>query len=75
MKPRLDVPSCFESEDQFLSWTRHMRLANQPVSICNDCTPEYQAEMVEARRCAHHDVTFHLQDGGLVGIHPKAEEP
>lgn len=45
-------PSCFENADHFEEWLAYARLCGRrPRSFCEDCTPEYKAQMVEIDRC------------------------
>lgn len=47
----MGYPACFESQNQFDGWKLSARLAREMASICTDCTKEYQAKMLDERRC------------------------
>ena len=44
-------PSCFDSVDQWLDYRKSARIAQQVCTICEDCTHQYQAEMIKQDRC------------------------
>ena len=44
-------PPCFDSEAQWLDYRKSARIARQACTICEDCTHQYQAEMIKQGRC------------------------
>lgn len=65
-----DVPACFHARSEYTTWLYFRRQSKDNCNFCRDCTPEYQAEMVEAGRCAHPNVTFIPWEGGVIGVRP-----
>lgn len=66
-------PLCFTSQQQFKMWMQSARITGgiYENGICTDCTAEYQAKMIAAKRCTHPDVYFtHDQDGFTQGVIP-----
>lgn len=53
-------PSCFDSQEQFISWLQRCSGAVPAPSLawCEDCTPEYQARMKRHGRCTRPYVQF-----------------
>jgi len=52
-------PSCFKNTEHYEEWLAYARLCGRrPRSFCQDCTPAYQAQMVEIDRCDFPDVEF-----------------
>lgn len=47
----MSKPKCFHSEEQFLDWARLARLSKEIVSVCNDCSKEFQSEMEIVGKC------------------------
>lgn len=66
-------PACFDSTQDYLAWSGFARQAPvQPYARhCEDCTKDYQSEMILAGRCEHPEIYFGRVDGAMVGIHPK----
>lgn len=55
------APDCFDSESQWQLWMAAAQASfGSPGvhSFCADCSPEYQSQMIVARRCAHPTVSF-----------------
>jgi hypothetical protein len=48
-------PSCFPDDDTWIEWyQKDYESGNKnPLNICLDCTPEYQAEMVKLGFCVN----------------------
>lgn len=69
-------PLCFASEEQWKFWNNQARYSRAgPSGYCSDCTPEYQSEMLRARRCEHPNVLFGVDNEGfLCGSRPEADE-
>ena len=44
-------PKCFHSEEQFLDWAILARVSKEVVSVCNDCSKEFQSEMKIVGKC------------------------
>lgn len=46
-------PDCFPTDDNWMEWyQKDYESGNKnPLNICLDCTPEYQAEMVKRGLC------------------------
>ncbi len=65
-------PACFEP----IEWAQWREAATSPnlqppQSPCEDCTPEYQAAMLAAKRCEHPEATFERDAQGFVrGVLP-----
>ena len=64
-----DVPKCATVE-QFRGWTQANKHLSSPMrdklaGFCEDCTPRYQSEMVEAGRCENHQVCFTIDKFGF----------
>jgi hypothetical protein len=70
MKPAVTfegkVPKCFESAEQYRAWKECARLSPVQLGVCADCTPEYQAKMINAKRCENPQVQFDEDDDGAV---------
>ena len=71
-------PRCFDDLESYEEWVEAAREAHTPnVNCCVDCIPEFQAEMIEAGRCEHPNVTFswesraNAQDSEFVGRRPR----
>lgn len=71
----VNKPSCFESADQYRQWVSLAKTSGLPVThwYCTDCTPGYQAKMIDAERCGFPGVTFLHSCGELVGHRSEAE--
>jgi hypothetical protein len=70
-------PACFEPIEwvQWRTAAINPSLVRQPPqSPCEDCTPEYQAAMLAAKRCEHPEATFERDAYGFVrGVLPVEE--
>lgn len=55
-----EYPLCFDSKRQFVEWKATARLYPPPdgLSVCADCTPEYQKLMFKQCRCENPQVEF-----------------
>lgn len=56
-----EFPPCFDSFEAYETWLYHAAtsdLADPAKSICMDCTPEYQAEMIFNGRCQFPETKF-----------------
>lgn len=70
----MNIPKCFENDEQFILWIKsddgargHYRAVNK-TPICNDCTAAYAASMRLAGRCEHPEVRFERNaEGEMVG--------
>ena len=53
-------PLCFDTMDQFRAWVAVARMAPplNGMSVCADCTPEYQARMFAEHRCENGQIKF-----------------
>ena len=63
------TPHCFEDAKQFAGWVAYARMS-QPApahSYCEDCTPDFQAQMIRQKRCQYPGTLFHKVEGGWVG--------
>jgi hypothetical protein len=73
-------PACFEPIE-WVQWRNAATCPNlvrqPPQSPCEDCTPEYQAAMLTAKRCEHPEATFERDAQGFVRgvLPPTAAEP
>ena len=45
------TPACFPSQSDYQAWRDPARIAREPATICDDCTPAYRAQMMAERRC------------------------
>jgi hypothetical protein len=61
-----DYPVCFNSGTEYGLWVQSARQAPPTPGhgYCEDCTPEYQAQMLEQDRCKYPDTIFR-GDGGV----------
>jgi hypothetical protein len=70
-------PACFEPIEwvQWRTAAINPSLVRQPPqSPCEDCTPEFQAAMLGAKRCEHPEATFERDAHGFVrGVLPVEE--
>jgi len=39
-------PHCFPSEQQYREWVGYAKIVAEPVHICEDCTKDFQREML-----------------------------
>ena len=44
-------PKCFNSLNEYAQWQAFNRISGDKVSICTDCTFEYQQRMKREARC------------------------
>lgn len=63
-------PLCSDRET-YSQW-RELAIRERPgrAGFCSDCTPAYQAKMIDERRCKYPDVRFMMKDGFLEGYLP-----
>lgn len=62
-------PPCF-TVAQWVLWRTPHNSAHVPAKhCCEDCTPEYQAEMLAAKRCDHPETTFIRDADGFISGH------
>lgn len=50
----MQYPECFDDMSQYRGWRQTALLANEAVSPCADCTPEYRERM--EHRCKRQHV-------------------
>lgn len=62
-------PRCFTPEQWVLWRTPHHSVRVPAKHCCEDCTPEYQAEMLAAKRCDHPETTFIRDADGFISGH------
>jgi hypothetical protein len=70
------TPPCFSTRLQFKMWMQSARITGgiYENGICTDCTAEYQAKMIEQKRCMHPDTYFAPdQDGFTQGVIPNGK--
>jgi hypothetical protein len=62
-------PKCFSDDKQFTGWVTYARQAPPAPahSFCEDCTPEYQGKMIQAKRCMYPGTLFHKSGSDLKG--------
>lgn len=80
LQARTACPPCFTVAQWVLWRTPHNAVhVPRPKSYCEDCTPEYQAEMLAAKRCDHPETTFIRDADGFISGHrpprPSTQEP
>lgn len=72
-------PACFEPEQWTLWRTPHHGVRVPAKHCCEDCTPDYQAEMLAAKRCDHPETIFIRDADGFISGHrppqPRTQEP
>jgi hypothetical protein len=69
-------PACFDSFEQFELWMEAAKFDRPGKSgYCEDCTPEYQREMIEQQRCAFRGTKFFNIDGIIVGVRDGMKKP
>lgn len=72
-------PPCFTPEQWVLWRTPHHSVRMPAKHCCEDCTPEYQAEMLAAKRCDHPETIFIRDADGFISGHrpppPSTQEP
>ena len=69
------VPKCSELE-QFLYWKEIARThpPHPRIGFCEDCTPEFQAEMKKQGRCENPEIVFYRDEGHVSGSFPRVED-
>jgi hypothetical protein len=69
------TPRCV-SRRQYFAWKEQARISapSDAVGFCEDCTPEYQAEMKAAARCENTGVRFFMETLRKK-LDPKTKEP
>lgn len=70
-------PACFAQKD-WDNWRAPIGgvQLRRPSSFCEDCTPEYQAQMLAVKRCEHPETIFSRDaDGFISGRRPPPQEP
>lgn len=60
-------PACFESQSQYDAWREAANVCRPRHGYCEDCTPEYQARMIETSRCKYPNTVFVGTGMGMVG--------
>ena len=64
-------PLCFDSKRDWLEYQALASITRGSAihGFCEDCTPEYKAQMIEEGRCAFPRTTFALdREGALCGF-------
>ena len=71
------TPDCFPNRLEYLDWVHTARL-HRPAEgheFCEDCLPEYHAQMIRVRRCQYPGTTFiehgEGRDFSIVGRRPQ----
>jgi hypothetical protein len=71
------TPDCFPSRLEYLDWVHTARM-HPPApghEFCEDCLPEYQAQMITLRRCQYPGTTFiehgEGRDFSIIGKRPQ----
>jgi len=61
------LPLCSDPK-QYLAWRDAARMSrpHPKVGFCEDCTLEYQAQMIRERRCENPHVWFRVDEYGFV---------
>lgn len=76
---RTACPPCFTVAQWVLWRTPHNSVRMPAKHCCEDCTPEYQAEMLAAKRCDHPETIFIRDADGFISGHrpppPSTQEP
>jgi len=72
------TPDCFPSRLEYLEWVHTARM-HPPApghEYCEDCTFEYQSQMIKQSRCQYPGTTFidhgDGRDFSIIGRRPKA---
>ena len=70
-------PSCFDSEEQFIGWSKQARFTVVPdkKGCCVDCNPVFQAAMLAEGLCDHPETKFFRISNGLKGLTVEGERP
>lgn len=74
------VPKCTDA-DTYERWKK-LRVSNESVDskwlragFCEDCTPEYQAQMIACCKCENENVVFGIdEDGFYYGRLPRVRD-
>lgn len=55
-------PKCFTSHEQYKDWRKLARgtVKNKVYGPCIDCTPEFQQDMIRAKKCENPFVEFRM---------------
>lgn len=63
-----EYPSCFSSKRQYATWQASALLTGvtERNGYCTDCLPEFKRDRLREGRCAHPDVTFHVDEDGFI---------
>jgi len=71
------TPDCFPNRLEYLDWVHTARM-HPPApghEFCEDCLPEYQAQMIRVRRCQYPGTTFiehgEGRDFSIIGRRPQ----
>lgn len=65
------TPPCFPDHETWKAWVRLARLEPPGrAGHCTDCSPTYQAQMIEQGRCERPDIVWWLVDGQYEGHLP-----
>lgn len=67
------MPECATSQEEYKEWQAFNRQSKATNHYCSDCTKEYQAEMISARRCQYPEVVFDSFGEGRVPLIPFAK--
>ena len=69
-----EIPEC-TNEEEYAIWEKLNKLKPAGINgFCTDCTPEYQAQMIEEGRCNRPFVVFEPDETGfIVGVVPLSE--
>lgn len=62
---------CFPDTQSFAAWLQYAD--SKALLPCHDCTAQYQAQMVAAKRCAHPNARF-ADDGNLLSAGATEQE-
>ena len=63
----MTFPACFDSQAQYDSWREAANVCRPRHGYCEDCTPEYQARMIETFRCKYPNTVFVGTGMSMVG--------
>jgi hypothetical protein len=44
-------PICFTNRLEYLKWKQYQKWGDEVVTVCDDCTDEYQQKMKRENRC------------------------
>jgi hypothetical protein len=63
------TPACFDSPEQYHAWKEMARMAPVKLGPCADCTPDYQRQMIQQKRCENVHVQFvRDSEDGIHGV-------